>query len=191
MDGTLPEGFRYVSEFISIQEEQELLRRMEALTFDEVKMRNMVAKRKTLHFGWRYGYESWTITPGRPMPDWLVPLRERVSAFMEEPAERIEEVLLSQYPPGAGIGWHRDAPMFGPKVVGVSLGGVCRFRFQRRRGEIRETSEHRLEPRSAYLITGQARTLWQHSIPPTKALRYSITFRTVKGPRGLLSAWSS
>jgi alkylated DNA repair dioxygenase AlkB len=182
MDATLPEGFRYVGEFISIQEEQELLRRMEALAFDEVKMRNRVAKRKTLHFGWRYGYESWTITPGNPVPDWIVTLRERVSALMEEPAERIEEVLLSQYPPGAGIGWHRDAPMFGPKVVGVSLGGVCRFRFQRGRGEMRETSEHRLERRSAYLITGQARTLWQHSIPPTKALRYSITFRTVRRP---------
>ncbi|HVG01361.1 MAG TPA: alpha-ketoglutarate-dependent dioxygenase AlkB [Nitrospira sp.] len=179
----LLEGFRYLADFLSIVEEQELIGRMEAQTFEEVTMRGAVAKRKTRHFGWVYGYESWEITRGQPIPDWILPLRARIADLIQEPPEKIEEVLLSQYPAGAGIGWHRDAPMFGSKVVGVSLAGTCRFRFQRRRGEARDVLEYQLEPRSAYLMSGQARTLWQHSIPPTKAFRYSITFRTIKNYR--------
>jgi alkylated DNA repair protein (DNA oxidative demethylase) len=84
------------------------------------------------------------------------------------------------YPPGSTIGWHRDAPMFGPEVVGVSLAAACRRRFQRGKGEGRRVAEVTLEPRSAYVLSGAARFAWQHSIPPTRALRYSITFRTVK-----------
>ena len=176
----LPEGFHYLPDFLSIGEERAILERLDALTFGAVEMHGIVAKRKVLHFGWRYGYESWNITPGETIPDWLLPLRERAAGLMEETAEKIEEILLSQYPPGAGIGWHRDAPMFGSKVVGVSLLGPCRLRFQRKRGVTRDVSESQLDPRSAYLLSGQARLMWQHSIPPTKVLRYSITFRTLK-----------
>jgi DNA oxidative demethylase len=176
----LPEGFLYLPDFLSVGEERALLDRIDGLTFRTVEMHGMVAKRKVLHFGWLYGYESWKITRGEPIADWLLPLRERAAILMEESAESIEEVLISQYAPGAGIGWHRDAPMFGPKVVGISLLGACRLRFQRKRGEVRDQSERLLDPRSAYLLTGQARAIWQHSIPDTKALRYSITFRTLK-----------
>lgn len=179
----LPEGYYYLPDFISVEEERDLLDRMDTLTFRAVEMRGMVAKRKVLHFGWSYGYESWKIIPGVPIPDWLLPLRDRASVLMEESAERIEEVLISHYPPEAGIGWHRDAPMFGSKVVGLSLLGPCRLRFQRKRGAVRDLSECQLDPRSAYLLSGQARVMWQHSIPPTKVLRYSITFRTLKNTR--------
>ena len=92
----------------------------------------------------------------------------------------MEEVLVTRYEMGAGIGWHRDAPMFGPMVVGVSLAGTCRMRFQRKVAGERETAEAILAPRSAYLLAEEARFLWRHSIPPAKELRYSITFRTVK-----------
>ena len=175
-----PEGFHYLPDFLSASEERDLLHRIDALTFHEVEMRGMVAKRKTVHFGWLYGHESWKLTPGEPIPDWILPLRDRVASLIDAPAEKIEEILVSQYPPGAGIGWHRDAPMFGPAVVGISLAGACRFRFQRQRGKVRDVSEHLLEPCSAYLLSGQARALWHHSIPSTKSLRYSITFRTIK-----------
>ncbi|MCC2642215.1 MAG: tobX [Nitrospira sp.] len=146
-------------------------------------MHGVVAKRRVLHFGWLYGYESWQLTAGLPVPDWLLPLRDRVGALIGVPSIQLEEVLVTQYPPGAGIGWHRDAPMFGPEVVEVSFLAPCRFRFQRKRGEIRQVSERLLEPRSAYLLNGPARSAWQHSIPPAKALRYSITFRTLKVSR--------
>ena len=76
--------------------------------------------------------------------------------------------------------------MFGRALVGVSLGSACRMRFQRRAGDTRRVFDLELAPRSAYVLGGPARSAWQHSIPPTKSLRYSITFRTVRNP----SRWS-
>jgi alkylated DNA repair dioxygenase AlkB len=89
------------------------------------------------------------------------------------------EALVTEYQPGAGIGWHRDAPPFGI-VTGISLAGTCRMRFQKGTGPARQVSAIELPPRSIYLLTGSARKDWQHTIPPTKELRYSITFRTLK-----------
>jgi alkylated DNA repair protein (DNA oxidative demethylase) len=68
--------------------------------------------------------------------------------------------------------------MFGPKVIGVSLLSPCEMRFQRRGADLRRTYRLQLEARSAYALTGTARWSWQHSIPSTPALRYSVTFRT-------------
>ena len=106
---------------------------------------------------------------------------------MERDSGDLVQILVSRYPEGAGIGWHRDAPMFGASVVGVSLLSPCRMRFQRRSGELRRVYDLELEPRSAYVLGGAARSAWQHSIPPTKGLRYSITFRTLKNPSRWLS----
>jgi len=173
--GPMPEGFRYVPEFLSTEEERALFAHMVEAAFREVRMRGQVALRRAAHYGWDYGYESWRVAPTAPVPAWLLPLRERAAELIQATPRALEEVLVTEYPPGAGIGWHRDAPMFGPAVVGVSLGAPARFRF-RRAGE---TSAILVEPRSAYVLDGPARTEWQHSIPGTKALRYSITFRTL------------
>jgi DNA oxidative demethylase len=182
----LPEGFQYLPDWISQSEEPTLLEYIARLSFSDVRMHGVVAKRRVVHFGWDYGYESWRISRTDAVPDWLMPLRARAAVLIEQPAEALEEVLISRYEPGAGIGWHRDAPMFGPAVVGVSLLGTCRMRFQCKRGAERKTAECLLAPRSAYVLCGAARKDWQHSIPPAKELRYSITFRTVKGQtRGL------
>jgi DNA oxidative demethylase len=183
LEPALPEGFQYRPEWISPTEEQDLLERVETVAFSEVRMHGVVAKRRVAHFGWDYGYESWRITATEPIPLWLMPLRERVGTLMALPADQLEEVLITRYEAGAGIGWHRDAPMFGPIVAGLSLLAACRMRFQRKTRTGRETAEWVLEPRSAYVLSGQARLSWQHSIPPTKALRYSITFRTVNPGR--------
>src|SRR5262245_61140547 len=174
-----PSGFVYQPEFVSDAEERELVTALRALEFSDVKMRGAVARRRTAHFGWLYGYETWRIEPGPPIPDFLLPLREAVGALAGVAPETLVEALLTEYQPGAGIGWHRDAPMFGI-VAGVSLLGACRFRFERGRSEARETRAVTLAPRSAYLLTGEAREAWRHSIPPMKALRYSVTFRTLR-----------
>jgi alkylated DNA repair protein (DNA oxidative demethylase) len=183
-----PPGFRYVPGFLSTSEEAALVADLGARTFDEVRMRGVVARRQTLHFGWVYGYESWQLEPGPPVPDFLLPLRARCAELMGEPPVRLVEALVSEYLPGATIGWHRDAPMFGPKVVGVSLGSACRMRFQRGKGEERRTYALELAPCSAYLLGGEARSLWQHSIPAVKEARYSITFRTLREKAGTLGA---
>jgi alkylated DNA repair dioxygenase AlkB len=174
------QGLQYLPDWITTEEEQDLLTRIETLPFSEVRMHGVPAKRQVVHFGWSYGYDSWQITPADPIPSWLSPFRERAASFISVPAETVEEILISRYPLGAGIGWHRDAPMFGPSVVGVSLAGVCRMRFRRMIGATRRTTEILLAPRSVYVLAGAARFQWQHSIPSTKELRYSITFRTVR-----------
>jgi DNA oxidative demethylase len=176
----LPEGFAYHPDWLSGEEDATLVGHIEALRFAEVRMHGVVAKRKVVHFGWDYGYDSWTISRTDPAPDWLLPLRVRAAGALGAAPEALEEILVTRYEPGAGIGWHRDAPMFGPVVLGVSLLGTCRMRFQRTVAGQRETAEAVLSPRSLYVLAGTARFAWQHSIPPAKELRYSITFRTLK-----------
>jgi alkylated DNA repair dioxygenase AlkB len=179
MDIGLPAGFLYQADVVTPAEETELASHVRGLTFAAVEMRGRVARRRTVHFGWVYGYASWRVDPGPPIPAALLPLRARAAALAGVEPEALVEVLVTEYPPGAGIGWHRDAPQFGP-VVGVSLLGECRLRFRRGTGAERQTRAAVLEPRSAYVLAGQARWQWQHSIPPHSALRYSITFRTLR-----------
>ena len=175
-----PEGFTYLPDMLSTEEERTLLQQIAGLAFNDIRMHGVVAKRRVVHFGLLYGYESWQLTEAPPLPPWLFPLRDRAADLMAVSTADIQEALINQYPPGAGIGWHRDAPMFGPIVIGFSLLASCRLRLQRKLGEDRLLAEQLLEPRSAYRLAGACRTSWQHSIPPTKELRYSITFRTLR-----------
>ena len=174
-----PQGLVYRSELISVDEEATLLAELETLRFDPIVMHGQEAKRTARHYGLDYDYESRTPMPGEPLPEWLEIVRARAAELSGVEPEELVEILVQRYPPGSTIGWHRDAPAFG-KVVGVSLGGSSRLRFQRGKGEGRRVWEVLLEPRSGYVLDGEARTSWQHSIPPTKELRYSITFRTLR-----------
>lgn len=179
MRADLPAGFLYRADVLTAAEEAELVSHVRAFAFAALEMRGRVARRRTVHFGWVYGYASWRIAPGPPIPAILLPLRARVAALAGVAPDTLVEVLVTEYPSGASIGWHRDAPQFGP-VVGVSLLGACRLRFQRGTGAARQTRAAVLEPRSAYVLAGEARWHWQHSIPPLAAPRYSITFRTLR-----------
>ncbi len=88
--------------------------------------------------------------------------------------------LITEYQEGTPIGWHRDAPHF-DIVVGVSQAGPCVMRFRPRgiKPDRNNVVTLELAPRSAYVMRGAIRWDWQHSIPPTKARRYSITMRTL------------
>ncbi|HZI09275.1 MAG TPA: alpha-ketoglutarate-dependent dioxygenase AlkB [Myxococcus sp.] len=178
----VPQGLRYVPDFLSGAEEAALVEALSGLAFKEIHMHGVVARRTVAHYGWDYGYESWRLSPAPPMPPFLVPLRERCAGLAGLPPEALEELLVSRYPPGASIGWHRDAPMFGPCVIGVSLVGPARMRFRRKEGPGWVTAALELAPRSAYLLAGEARTRWQHTLSPVKSLRYSLSFRTVPSP---------
>jgi len=177
-----PEGLAYEPEFVTDEEERHLLAFMDEIDFRDVTMRGQTARRTVRHYGYDYGYESWQLVPAEPLPAALDWLRDRCADLADVEPEDLAQILVSRYPPGAGIGWHRDAPMFGPSLVGVSLGSACRMRLQRRAGGVRRVWDLDLAPRSAYVLSGPARSAWQHSIPPTKSLRYSITFRTVRNP---------
>ena len=178
-----PDGLVYLPDLVSAEEETELLDRLRELDLRTVTMRGQQARRTVRHFGFEYGYESWQLVEGDPLPPFLVDLRERCAQPVSTAPAALAQTLVTYYPSGATIGWHRDAPMFGPAVVGVSLGSACVMRFQRRTpdGE-RLVHEQRLEPRSAYVLSGAARSAWQHSIPAVAQPRYSVTFRTLRNP---------
>lgn len=181
----LPEGFVYRADFISSGEEQALLVALERIEFGEVRMHGVIARRRVAHFGLSYEYGRAAVRPGAPIPDFLLPLRERVGAFAGRRPEELAEVLVTEYPIGAPIGWHRDAPPF-EIVAGVSLLGECTMHFRPWSAQPdaarRKRLEQVLEPRSAYLITGASRSEWEHHIPPARERRFSITFRTLRRP---------
>jgi alkylated DNA repair protein (DNA oxidative demethylase) len=174
-----PEGIVYRPDVLAQEEERELLERFGTLRFDAIVLHGRAAKRTGRHFGLDYDYESRTPRPGEPVPDWLRPARARAAELAGVEPEELVEILVQDYPPGATIGWHRDAPAF-DVVVGLSLGGSSRLRFQRGKRERRRVWEVALAPRSGYVLSGEARRSWEHSIPPTKERRYSITFRTLR-----------
>ena len=175
---TLPEGFVYLADFLVPTEQEELIQAIGRLAFREVRMHGVVARRRIVQFGWRYHFDSRSLEGGEPVPGWLEPLQRRAGRFAQRAPEELSEVLVTEYQPGATIGWHRDAPPFG-LVVGVSLLSACRMRFRRGSDRSAERAECRLDPGSAYLLQGPARSDWQHSIPAVTSLRYSVTFRTL------------
>jgi alkylated DNA repair dioxygenase AlkB len=174
-----PEGIVYAPDVVPVEEEAALLGELDELRFDPIVMKGVTARRTARHYGLSYDYDARTPKPGEPVPQWLLPLRARAAQLADVAPDALAEVLVQRYPPGSAIGWHRDAPAF-DIVVGVSLAGSCRMRFQRGKGEARRVWDLALEPRSGYVLTGPARRSWEHSIPPTKELRYSVTFRTLR-----------
>lgn len=174
-----PEGCRYQSEIITSEAERELLLAIRGLPFKEFEFHGYVGKRRTVSFGGAYDFANEELRPADEMPAFLLTLRETVAAFAKMPAEKLKQVLVTEYSANAGIGWHRDKAVF-DQIVGISLLSSCQFRLRRKVGERWERVTLEAEPRSAYLLSGLARTEWEHSIPEVDALRYSITYRTIR-----------
>ncbi len=175
----LPDGFRYQPDFLSSDEESALAQRFGGLPFKPFEFQGYVGNRRVLSFGWQYDFNTWELRTAEEMPDFLNTLRDRAAAFAGLPPTDLQHVLLTEYAPGAGIGWHKDKGTFG-EVVGLSLLAACVFRFRRKKGSGWERASVIAEPRSAYLLQGPSRTEWEHSIPAVEKLRYSITFRKLK-----------
>lgn len=175
-----PEGLVLDQSFLSEEEERELLARIESLDFRAVVMRGAVARRTVRGYGWKYGFENASVEPAEPLPDWLIPVRDRAAVWAGLEPTSLEQCLVSRYPPGAGIGWHRDAGVFGPTIVGISLGAPCLFYLRRPIEGVMRVYKLYMPPRAAYVLGGPARSIWEHRIPPVKELRYSLTFRTLR-----------
>jgi len=188
-DAPLIDGLRYAEGVISAAEEQALLRRLAQLDLAPFKFHGWLGNRRTQSFGWRYDFEDASFTPADPLPDWLLPLRAHAAAFAGIAPDDFVHVLLARYDPGAGIGWHRDRDVF-DQVVGISLGTPATLRFRRRTATGINRASLEVAPRSAYLLSGEARHDWEHSIAPGTTLRFSITFRTLS-ERGRASAQRS
>src|SRR3954447_18412663 len=167
------QGLRYELELVPPALERQLLDVFEELRWDPIVIHGQAARRSARHYGLGYDYEARTPMPGEPVPDWLMPVRALAAEFAGFAPEELVEILVQRYPAGSTIGWHRDAPAF-DTVIGLSLGGFSRLRFQRGKADARQTCKIALDPRSGSVRAGEARRSWEHSIPPTKELRYSI-----------------
>ena len=173
------EGFRYQPELLDHSEEAALISHLSALPFREFEFHGYTGKRRVVSFGWKYDFSSAKLRQADDIPDYLLPLRARAASFANLQPEAFPHALVTEYGPGAGIGWHRDKAVFG-EVVGISLLASCVLRFRRKDGRKWERVNVLTEQRSAYHLTGPARMEWQHSILRVDELRYSITFRTMR-----------
>ena len=188
------DGFRYEPSMISGAEEDTLLTHLRELPFREFQFHGYTGKRRIVSFGWQYDYSGRELRKAEDIPEFLLRLRIKAASFARVKPDELQQVLVTEYGPGVGIGWHRDKPVFG-QVVGISLLSPCVLRFRRKvtaefegvaekgRTQVKEKWDRvnvLAEPRSAYLLSGAARSDWEHSILRVDALRYSITFRNVR-----------
>ena len=178
-------GLRYETGFLDEAEERGLLRQVQALPLEPMKYQGFTALRRVVSYGGTYDFSAQRLDAAAPIPDWLEPLRAKAAGWLGIPPDRFTHALVAEYRPGTPLGWHRDVPDF-EDVVGISLLDEAVMRFRPyppkapRRADVIKLS---LQPRSIYLLRGPARWDWQHSVAPTKALRYSITFRTASTRR--------
>jgi alkylated DNA repair dioxygenase AlkB len=173
-------GFRYQPELIERAEEEALVTHVRELPFQEFEFHGYKGKRRVVSFGWKYEFSGeGQLRKADEIPGFLLTLRARAAAFASVEQDAFQHVLVTEYRPGAGIGWHRDKAVFG-QVVGVSLLAPCILRFRKKVNTKWDRVNVFAEPRSAYHLTGPARSEWEHSILRVDALRYSITFRTMR-----------
>jgi alkylated DNA repair dioxygenase AlkB len=178
-DPALPPGFRYQPALITEEDQDALLVRVRELPFREFEFHGYTGKRRVVSFGWKYDFGDRTLLKADDIPDFLLELRAAAARFAGMQPEALQQALVTEYGPGAAIGWHRDKAVFG-EVVGVSLLTSCVFRLRRAVNDKWERVNIVAEPRSAYLLSGLSRTEWEHSIPPVEELRYSVTFRNLR-----------
>lgn len=175
-----PAGLFYLPAFLSNQEERELLDHIGSQPFVPYNFHGYLAKREIVFYGSQAGYKGTDDELSGPVPSWLYGLRGRCAGLIGLSEEELAVALIARYPSGAGIGWHRDAPQFGPSVIGVSFASAAQMRFRIFLEHEEQIFRINLQPGSAYIMSGAARSEWQHGMNPVHELRYSITFRTIK-----------
>lgn len=177
-----PEGFTYLPGFLDEAEEQMLLQAIGTIDLHTFIFQGFEAKRRVASFGYDYSFDRRALTKGREIPEVFRPLVDRAATHLGVANEEVAELLVTQYPAGAVINWHRDAPPF-DRIAGISLLSDCIFKMRphdkamQKRGSVISFPVRR---RSLYIIEGPARAAWEHSIAPVKQVRYSITLRTLR-----------
>jgi DNA oxidative demethylase len=171
-------GLSYAGDIVPPGEEQALVRAIDAVELSPFRFHGSLGKRLTASYGWRYDFDDASFAPAEAMPAWLLPVREKAARFASLAPDDLVQSLLIRYGPGAGIGWHRDRPVF-EHVLGISLGTPATMRFRRRRPGGFERASVLLEPRSIYYLTGAARHEWEHSVADVAVTRWSVTFRSL------------
>lgn len=171
-------GLALAEDFVTPREERDLIAHIDRAPLEPFRFQGWTGKRLTASYGWRYDFTQASFAPTEPMPEWLLPLRARAAVFAGLAADDLLQALLIRYDPGAGIGWHRDRPVF-EHVVGISLGAPAAMRLRRRKPDGFDRRSAALAPRSIYHLAGEVRHEWEHSIAPMEVARWSITFRSL------------
>ena len=179
-DAPVLPGLNVRSDLIDAAEERMLIGHIDATDLTPFRFQSWTGKRLTTSFGWSYDFEVGRPSYAPPIPDWLLPFRDRAAGFAKLVPDDLIQALLIRYDPGAGIGWHRDRPIYG-HVLGISLGEPATMRFRRRRAGGFDRASVPLDPRAGYQMTGPARYEWEHSIAEMERPRWSITFRSLAG----------
>jgi alkylated DNA repair dioxygenase AlkB len=178
----LPSGLDYRPDFLSAHDESLLLRELAVLPMAAAPYKAYTARRRVASFGAAYDFDRDRLRTAAVLPDFLTPLAARVARVLEVAPGALAQVLVTEYAPGTPLGWHRDAPVF-ESIAGVSLASACELQWRRWPPRAREpVLSLRVAPRSLYVMRGESRWGWQHRVPAVKALRYSITFRTLRAP---------
>ncbi len=173
-------GLTSAQDLISEDEERALIELIDAQPLTPFQFQQWTGKRLTRSYGWSYDFQTGAFSPTEPIPSWLDPLRAAAARFAGLGDDDLVQALLIRYDPGAGIGWHRDRPVF-EHVIGISLGAPATMRFRRRTKNGFERAMAPLLPRSIYHLAGEARHQWEHSIAAMEEPRWSITFRSLAG----------
>ncbi len=182
LEQNLPEGFYYYPDFLNKDEETELSDKISRLDLHNLSYHGYTANRKTASFGYNYNFENNKLSKGKDIPAFFNFIIEKTAEHLSIEKNKFAELLVTEYPPGTIINWHRDVPQF-DLIAGISLLTDCTFRLRpydktkQTRSSIISFSVQR---RSLYTMQGNARWNWQHSIAPVKQMRYSITLRTLK-----------
>ena len=171
-------GLSQADAFVTPTEEQMLIASIDAAELSPFRFHGWLGKRLTASYGWRYDFDDASFARAEAIPDWLLPLRANAARFACLQPGELVQALLIRYDPGAGIGWHRDRPVF-EHVLGISLGASATMRFRRRKPGGFDRASVILPPRSIYHLTGEARHEWEHSIAAMEVRRWSITFRSL------------
>jgi len=175
-----PSGLATRNALISDAEEQQLIAAIDDIALEPFRFQQWTGKRLTRSFGWHYDFEGGRLASADPIPDFLLPVRDRAASFAGLAPGELVQALVIRYDPGAGIGWHRDRPVF-EHVVGVSLGAPAILRLRHRRPCGFDRSSIPLDPRAAYHLSGEVRHDWEHSMVAMTDTRWSLTFRSLAG----------
>jgi hypothetical protein len=178
-----PAGFRYAPGVLTEAEERRLVQKFERLPLKPFEFHGHLGNRRICSFGHKYVFAGQVPREDASIPDYFEPLMKVASQISGKPATAFEQIMVTEYAPGAGIGWHRDRPSY-EDIVAVSFLVPCVLRLRRKADSGWERRSVHIEPRSVYLLAGLVRDDWQHSIAPMEVLRYSVTLRTFRPGKG-------
>jgi alkylated DNA repair protein (DNA oxidative demethylase) len=170
-----PEGFEYIHNFLPFPQQIQLLKELRGLHYEHEMFRGRLMKRAWAQFGYSYVAAAHKVTPAPAMPAYLQSVLQNASVYYPDDLT-FTQCIVTKYPPGAAIGYHADAAVFGEYLLGISFASEARLQFRPKKTQ-KASFEVTLAPGSLYVMHGRARYHYDHRIVPVKTERYSLTFR--------------